>query len=154
MSEVMNRPWRFSENSVASYSMIIGGIWTAIIQDKRTHSSMYSLNLGQFCNSGKSYNVPHNCLLTSWKGKMKSTKDKYVLELNHTNSCLSVLCCWMLAGQFISSIMIVFKRLNLPSSLTSFFSFRPDTWFIINFLWLQITLLILSIFKRAPVVRK
>ncbi len=69
MSEVMNRPCSLSENSVASYSMIIGGIWTAIIQDKRTLSSMYSFNLTQFCNSGKSYNVLHSCLLTSWKGE-------------------------------------------------------------------------------------
>ena len=71
MSDVMNRPWSFSENSVASYSMLIGGIWTASIHDKRTHSSMYSFNFTQFCNSGKSYNVLHSCLLTSFKAKKK-----------------------------------------------------------------------------------
>lgn len=69
MSDVMNRPWSFSENSVASYSMLIGGTWTASIHDKRTHSSMYSVNFTQFCNSGKSYKVLHSCLLTSFKAK-------------------------------------------------------------------------------------
>ena len=69
MSDVMNRPWSFSENSVASYSMLIGGTWTASIHDKRTHSSMYSVNFTQFCNSGKSYKVLHSCLLTSFKSK-------------------------------------------------------------------------------------
>ena len=69
MSYVMNRPWSFSEKSVASYSMLIGGTWTASIHDKRTHSSMYSFNFTQFCNSGKSYKVLHSCLLTSFKAK-------------------------------------------------------------------------------------
>ena len=79
MSDVMNRPWSFSENSVASYSMLIGGTWTASIHDKRTHSSMYSFNFTQFCNSGKSYKVLHSCLLTSFKANKKKRNVKNLL---------------------------------------------------------------------------
>ena len=81
MSDVMNRPWSFSENSVASYSMLIGGTWTASIHDKRTHSSMYSVNFTQFCNSGKSYKVLHNCLLTSFKAKKKRSVKNLLMKL-------------------------------------------------------------------------
>ena len=81
MSDVMNRPWSFSENSVASYSMHIGGTWTASIHDKRTHSSMYSFNFTQFCNSGKSYKVLHSCLLTSFKAKKKRNVKNLLMKL-------------------------------------------------------------------------
>ena len=67
ISEVINRPCSLSENSVASYSMLIGGTCTASIQDKRTHSSMYSFTLAQIFSSGKSYKVLQSCLLTSCK---------------------------------------------------------------------------------------
>ena len=81
MSDVMNRPWSFSESSVASYSMLIGGTWTASIHDKRTHSSMYSFNFTQFCNSGKSYKVLHSCLLTSFKAKKKRNVKNLLMKL-------------------------------------------------------------------------
>ena len=81
MSDVMNRPWSFSENSVASYSMLIGGTWTASIHDKRTHSSMYSFNFTKFCNSGKSYKVLHSCLLTSFKAKKKRNVRNLLMKL-------------------------------------------------------------------------
>ena len=69
---------------MASYSMLIGGTWTASIHDKRTHSSMYSVNFTQFCNSGKSYKVLHSCLLTSFKAKKKRNVKNLLMKLYAT----------------------------------------------------------------------
>ena len=53
----------------------------ASIHDKRTHSSMYSFNFTQFCNSGKSYKVLHSCLLTSFKAKKKRNVKNLLMKL-------------------------------------------------------------------------